>query len=73
MLLLLHSTFKLSMVKMLLKGAVGGPALNRHGNYIVDHGNVILNFSGNPEKSSKDSEEPGQTPQGLSWSDSPGP
>ena len=30
--------FMLSMVKMLLKGEVGGHALNRHGNYIVDHG-----------------------------------
>ena len=38
MLLLLHSTFMLSLVKMLLKGEVGGPALNSHGNYIVDHG-----------------------------------
>ena len=28
----------LSMVKMLLKGEVGGHALNSHGNYIVDHG-----------------------------------
>ena len=38
MLLLLHSTFMLSVVKMLLKGEVGGCALNSHGNYIVDHG-----------------------------------
>ena len=38
MLLLLHSTFILSVVKMLLKGEVGGCALNIHGNYIVDHG-----------------------------------
>ena len=37
-LLLLHSTFMLSMVKMPLKGEVGGHALNSHGNYIVDHG-----------------------------------
>ena len=36
--LLLHSAFMLSMVKMLLKGEVGGCALNSHGNYIVDHG-----------------------------------
>ena len=36
MLLLLHSVFMLSMVKMLLKGEVGGRALNSHGNYIVD-------------------------------------
>ena len=38
MLLLLHSTFMLRMVKMLLKGEVGGCALNSHGNYNVDHG-----------------------------------
>ena len=37
MLLLLHSTFMLSMVKLLLKGEVGVHALNSHGNYIVDH------------------------------------
>ena len=55
-LLLLHYTFMLSMVKMLLKGEVGGHALNSHGNYIVDHGLswinhgiVFLNFYGNPE------------------------
>ena len=37
------------------KGEVGGHALNSHGNYIVDHGkswkkhgNVFLNFCGNP-------------------------
>ena len=35
--LLLHSIFTLSMVKMRLKGEVGGHALNSHGNYIVDH------------------------------------
>ena len=58
MLLLLHSTFMLSVVKMLLKGEVGGSALNSHGNYIVDHGKswknhgiVILNFCGNPVNS----------------------
>ena len=39
----------LSMVKMLLKREVGGSALNSHGNYIVDHGIVILNFCGNPD------------------------
>ena len=38
MLLLLHSTFMLSLVKRLLKGEVGGRALNSHGNYIVDCG-----------------------------------
>ena len=31
-------TFMLSMVNMLLKGEVGGHALNDHGNYINDHG-----------------------------------
>ena len=30
--LLLHSAFMLGMVKMLLKGEVGGHALNSHGN-----------------------------------------
>ena len=56
-LLLLHTVFLLSMVKMvLLKGEVGGHALNSHGNYIVDHGKswknhgiVFLNFCGNPD------------------------
>ena len=54
-LLLLHSSFMLSVVKMPLKGDVGGHALNNHGNYIVDHGKswknhgiVFLNFCGNP-------------------------
>ena len=35
MLLLLHSAFMLSVVKMLLKGEDGGHVLNSHGNYIV--------------------------------------
>ena len=55
MLLLLHSAFMLSVVKMLLKGDVGGCASNSHGNYIVDHGKswknhgiVLLNFCGKP-------------------------
>ena len=55
MLFLLHSLFMLSVVKMLLKGEVGGRALNSHGNYIVDrgklwknHGILFLNFCGNP-------------------------
>ena len=46
----------LSVVKMLLKGEVGGCALNSHRNYFVDHGKswnnhgiVFLNFCGNPE------------------------
>ena len=54
-LLLMHSAFMLSVVKMLLKGEVEGHALNSHGNYIVDHGKswknhgiVFLNFCGNP-------------------------
>ena len=41
MLLLLHSSFMLSVVKMLLKGEVGDRALNSHGNYIVDHGKIM--------------------------------
>ena len=54
-LLKLQSTFMLSVVKMPLKGEVGGYALNSLGNYIVDngkswknHGIVFLNFCGNP-------------------------
>ena len=54
-LLLLHSAFMLCMVKVQLKGEVGGSALNSHGNYMDDHekswknhGIVILNFCGNP-------------------------
>ena len=35
-LLLLHSVFMLSVVKMPLKGDVGGHALNSHGNDNVD-------------------------------------
>ena len=42
-LLLLHSAFMLSMVKMLLKGEVGGRALNSHGNYIVVYGKSLEN------------------------------
>ena len=45
----------LSVVKMLLKGEVGGSALNSHGNFIVDHGKswknhgiVVFIFCGNP-------------------------
>ena len=55
MLLLLHSTFMLRVVKLLLKGEVGVSASSSHGNYIVDdgkswkcHGIVFLNFCGNP-------------------------
>ena len=57
-LLLLHSTFILSGVKMPLKGEVGGHALNSHENYIIykgkswkNHGIVFLNFCGNPDSS----------------------
>ena len=45
-----------SVVKMLLKGEVGGCALYSYGNYIVDHGKswknhgiVVSNLCGNPE------------------------
>ena len=55
MLLLLHSSFMLSVMKMLPKGEVGVCALNSHGNYIVDrgkswknHGIVFMNFCRNP-------------------------
>ena len=44
MLLLMHSAFMVSMVKFLLKGGIGVCALNSHGNYIVDHGILFLNF-----------------------------
>ena len=39
--LLLHSAFMLCMVKVQLKGEVGGSALNSHGNYIHDHGKIM--------------------------------
>ena len=55
----------LSMVKMPLKGEVGGRALNDHGNYIVDHGKswenhgiLFLNFCGNPGISNGKSKTP---------------
>ena len=38
MLLLLHSTFMLRVVKLMLKGEVGICALNSYGNCIVDRG-----------------------------------
>ena len=44
MLLLLHSAFMLSVVKRLLKGEVGGRAINSHGKYIVivkNHGKIM--------------------------------
>ena len=40
-LLLLHSVFMLSVVKMTPKGEVGGHALNSQGSYIVDHGKIM--------------------------------
>ena len=53
-LLLLHSLFMLSIVKMSLKEEVGRHALNSHGNDIVDHGKswknngiVFFNICGN--------------------------
>ena len=59
-LLLLHSVFMLSVVKMALKREVRGHALNSHGNYTVDHGKswkyhgiVLLNFCENPEGCSR--------------------
>ena len=39
MLLLPHSAFMLSEVKVLLNAEVGGCVFYSHGNYIVDHGN----------------------------------
>ena len=55
-LLLLHSAFMHSIVKMQLKGEVGGHALNSHGNYYVDHDKswknhriVFLNVCWKPE------------------------
>ena len=41
MLLLLHSAYMLSMVKLLLKGEVGVSALNSHGKYMVDRGKIM--------------------------------
>ena len=51
MLLLLHSAFLLSVVKLLLEGEVGVCALNSHGHYIVDHGkswNCVFEFLWEP-------------------------
>ena len=54
--LLLHSAYMLSVVKLMLKGEVGICALNIHGNYIADHGKAwknhgigFLNFCWNPD------------------------
>ena len=33
-----HLAFMLSVVKLLLKGELGGRALKSHGNYFFDHG-----------------------------------
>ena len=50
----------LCMVKVAVKGEVGGRAFNSHGQYIVDHGKswknhgiVFLNFCGNSVKPSE--------------------
>ena len=51
MLLLLHSAFILSVVKMLLKGKVGCHVLNSHGNCIFDREkswNCIFEFLWEP-------------------------
>ena len=48
-LLLLHSTFMLSVVKKPLKEEVGGRAFKSHGN-MENHGIVFLNFCENPEE-----------------------
>ena len=60
MLLLLHSAFMISVLKMLLKRDVGGSELDSHGNYIDDHGKswknhgiVFLNFCGNFDEACK--------------------
>ena len=48
---LLHFTFMLNVLKMQLKGKVGGCAFKSHGNCIVDHGKIMelcLNFRGKP-------------------------
>ena len=49
------NTFMLIVVKIPLKGEVGGGALNSHGNHIVDHGKswknhgiVFLSLCGSP-------------------------
>ena len=43
------AAFMLSLVKVPLKEAVGGRALNSHGNYmIVDHGNVFFEYLWEP-------------------------
>ena len=47
-LLLLHSAFMLSVVKLLLKGEVGVCAFKSHGESWKNHGIVFLNFCGNP-------------------------
>ena len=54
-LLLLQSAFMLSVVKMPLKGEVGGHAFSSHGNCVVDrgkswknHGIVFFYYCGTP-------------------------
>ena len=38
---MLHSTFMVSVSKLLLNGVVGVCELYSHGNYIVDHGKIM--------------------------------
>ena len=40
-LLLLHSAFMPCVVKIPLKGEVGGLALSSNGNYIINHGKIM--------------------------------
>ena len=50
-LVLLRSSFMLSVAKIPLKGKVGGHTLNSHGNNIVDHEkswNCVFNFLWEP-------------------------
>ena len=58
-LLLLHSAFMLSLVKMLLKGEVGGHALiwELYCFFMENHGIVFLNFSGDPDKKASSNTE----------------
>ena len=83
MLLLLHPSFMLSMMKLLLKGEVGVCALNGHGNNIVDqlkswksHGIVFFEFLRDPWFMNllSFSETPGHTTPGghhAGWAETP--
>ena len=54
-LLLLHSPFMLSLMKMSLKGEVGGHSLVMQMTLLSmeNHGIVFLNFCGNPDNKNK--------------------